>query len=102
MDEMVMVLAEQRQVGQVGGAPVRFPPSDVVGVHEDGIGATGEAAVPITPHDLAALGLGGVALLSTFVHGVALVVVNGDDQGAVAGQTPYGLGADEPVAFELT
>lgn len=52
------------------------------------------------PH-LAALRIGRFASGPAFVHGVADIVIDGDDDGGITGDPPDGLHAQEPVALEL-
>ncbi len=70
--------AQEGQVVDVG-TPAGLPVPDVMGVRERRIGTSGEAAVPIPPPDLPALGLRRVTPGPTLVHRVAHVVVDGND-----------------------
>lgn len=98
---MVVVLAEERKVVQIRAPAVAFPPSDVVRIDEDGVGATGEATVTITAKEFAALGGGRISPGPPLVHRVPHVVVESDHQGGVTGQPPGDLGIDETPMLEL-
>ena len=99
--QVMVMLAEQGQVWQVGRALVRFPPSDVVGVDERGVRAAGEPAVAVPPHDLPTLRLRRIAVGPALVHGVADVVVDRQDDGRVTCDASDRVRTDQPVAFEL-
>jgi hypothetical protein len=101
MDQMVVVLAEERKVVQIRAAAVAFPPSDVVRIDKDGVGTTGEATVAVTAPEFAALGGGRISSGPPLVHRVPHVVVESYHQGGVAGQPPGHLGIDEAPMLEL-
>jgi hypothetical protein len=100
--QVVVVLTEQRQIGQVRGTSVRFPPPDVVRIHENGVGAAGEAAVAVTPNEFPTLRFGRKAVLSALVHRVAVVVIDSQDHGGITSDPANRVSADQPVAFEFT
>ncbi len=99
---MMVVLTEQREIGQVRGTSVGFPPSDVVRVHEEGVGTTGEATVTVASHQFPTLRIGRIAVLPPFVHGVADVVIERQDHGGVTRHPADGLRTDEAFPLEFT
>src|SRR5215469_8048532 len=97
----MVVLAKKRQIRQVGGTSVRSPPSNVMGIYEGCIRTAGEAAVAVASNELPTLRRGRIAALTTFVHRVTKVVVDGQDHRGVTGHPTNRLSADETLALEL-
>ena len=96
----MVVVAEQREVVDVGPS-VGFPGPDVVGVREGRIRAAREPAVPVAAPAPPGAGRRSARSGPALVHGVAHVVIDGDDDGGVAGDSPDGLGAEEAAALEV-
>ena len=97
----MVVLTEQREIWQVRGTSVRFPPSDVMRVHEDGVGTAGEAAVAVAPHEFPSLRRGRIA-----VPGPRTSCGRRRHRrpGSRRHHTPpgHGVRADQPGPFEFT
>jgi hypothetical protein len=97
----MVVLTKKRQIWQIGGTSVGFPPSDVVWIYEGCIGTAGEAAVAVASDELPTLRSGRIAAPSAFVHRVTDVVVDRQDHRGITGDPTDRLGADEALALEL-
>jgi hypothetical protein len=102
MDQVVVMLAEQSQIGEVGRpSRRRCEQSYVVRDDERHVPASRKAAVPVTSHQLSTLGLTGEAPLAALVHRVTGVVVDTDHHCCVAGDPSHRLCVDQAGLLEL-
>src|SRR5258708_33047134 len=98
---MMVVQTDEREVVEVGPAAA-LPGHDVVDVGEGDVPTSGEAAMSVPAHDLAALGVARCPPGPALVHGVTDVVVDPDGDGGLTGDLSDDLCADQAVALELT
>ncbi len=91
---------QKRQIVEIG-APPRLPGSDVVSLYEPLVWTSGKAAMLVSTPKFPTLSLGREATGATFVHGVAGLVVEGDDVHRITGQAASHFHGDQTQALEL-
>src|SRR5580658_5496818 len=98
---MMVVLAEQGQVGEIGW-PTAGPFLEVVAVGEEDVVAPRETAVTVPTCDLTSLGGSREVARPALVHRVPLGVVDRDDHVGVTGKAANDVTAHESPTLEFT
>ena len=97
---MMVVLAEQGQVGEIGW-PTAGPFLEVVAVGEEDVVAPRETAVTVPTCDLTSLGGSREVARPALVHRVPDIVIDRYCDGGVTGNPPHRFAIDQANVLEL-